>query len=132
MKVSKVELNATGTGFNAMAAVNSSGMAWVMGVVVFIVICFILFVMVKHFRRLIYGIVTVVPFSLIGWFSYGIASPIKEGNWSPFFSTVEVVLGIVVLIAIGMLIEHFDIVKRLEKSIGIEVENGKRTKKYNN
>lgn len=126
-----MDMNATGTGFNAIAAVNSTGMAWIAGGFIFIITAVILFFLIKNFRRFIYGLATAVPIGLIGWFSYGIASPIKEGNWSPFFSTVEVIVGIVTLIMIGMFIEHFDIVKKLEEAIGIEVENGKSTKKYN-
>jgi len=131
MKVNKMAMNATGTGFNAIAAVNSTGMAWIVGVFLFVITFCILFAIIKNFRRLIYGLATAIPIGLIGWFSYGIASPIKEGNWLPVLSTIKVIFGILVAIGLGMIVEKFEIVKKFELATGIEVENDKNTKKYN-
>jgi nicotinamide riboside transporter PnuC len=109
-------LNATTNGM-ALSTVSSGTMAILFAGVVFVLILVTLFVLVKNFRRLIYGLSVTVPLALIGWFSWGVAKPASEGNWTPIIWTVSIAGGIMLMIFIGYLLEGIKSFRQIEKKI---------------
>jgi predicted RND superfamily exporter protein len=113
-----VSLNATSGGYNmALNSVNGSSLAIIVAVVVFVTIGVVLFILIKNFRRLIYGLCTAVPIAIISSISWSIASPVKEGDWYNVIVAASLLGSILLLIGIGYIVEKLGLVKKIGDTV---------------
>jgi len=127
--------NMTSSAFSAISTISPS---WtpLITIILMIAIGFTLFMFVKNFRRLLYGLAVTIPIGILGWMSYGIAKPAESGNFTPILITGGILVGIFVLIVVGTFVETLKIFNKIEESITMSIEdegeNGKHKKQKRN
>lgn len=111
----EIALNATSNGLTALATMPS--FTPILAFCVFISIGVTLFLVVKNFRRLVYGISISIPTLGLVWISWLIAKPASTGNWKPLLILGGAIGGSIICILIGMVVEKTKLGKKLEKSL---------------
>lgn len=103
---------------NTFSAISTISPSWtpIITLILMIAMAVTLFMFVKNFRRLLYGLAVAVPVAIIGSVSYGVAKPAESGNFTPILITIGVLVGIFVLIAVGRFVETFKIFEDIEAS----------------
>jgi len=116
-------LNATSS--MALSSISGSGALALLTFVMFAMLCVTLFIVVKHFRRIVYGLCVIVPAGIVGWISWGVVSPVRTGNYKPIMITLGVAIGLMVTLIIGTIAEKFEVVKRIEEALGTKSKKRK-------
>ena len=117
------------TGFNSMSTISSGFNLGLVAILIFIVIIVMLFCLFKNFRRFLTGLIILIPLGIIGRISYSISKATGEGSYTPIISFGCIVVGIIVCIGLGMLIEKFKWYKEFVGNISFEEDKPKVKKK---
>jgi nicotinamide riboside transporter PnuC len=107
-------LNATG-GSIGMNAITGTGPLVLLTGIMFLILIVTLFMFVKYFRRFIYGLCFVMPLTIIGWISWSVVAPMREGNSQPVLITSFVVGLIMITCVIGVIAERYGFDKLIER-----------------
>ena len=111
----EVSLNATSYGLTSVVSMGN----WtpIITVAIMVGLGTTIFMLWKNFRRVVYGLGVSIPIAILGYGSWSIASPMKEGNFTPILWTGGIVGGIFVMMFIGWIAEHFKFIKNIEKAL---------------
>ena len=113
-----VELN-TSTSSIALSQL-PLGVTWVLSVVLAIVFLVAIFLLIKWFRYLFYGIVLLGSFSVALCFSKNSVEAAQSGDAVGLWILIGIIIGIPICILTGSLIAKFPIVRKMEKKIKVK------------
>jgi hypothetical protein len=90
---------------------------WMIVAISFVSILLTIFVFVKWFRYLVYGLVVSVPTGIIAWISYGTGKRVEQGDTFWFTTILFILCGVIANIVLGYALRNVKTIKNIEAGL---------------